>query len=136
MYNFIKQIAVISATRFVFIPAGCKSPEPKPATDQLPITVVDSTTAGTISGTVTFHRPQAKPVMLDMTQDPACPQGPQPADSARHGNAAPNVFVYIKEGLGNARSAVPDTPQALNQIGSSYQPHSVCVTLPQPPQIR
>lgn len=136
MHNFIKQIAVISATLFVFISAGCKSPEPKPATDQRPVTVVDSTTAGTISGTVTFDRPQAKPVMLDMSQDPACPQGPQPADSARHGNAAPNVFVYIKEGLGNARFGVPETPQVLNQIGCRYVPHMMGVMVGQTLEIR
>lgn len=136
MYNFIKQIALICATLFVFISAGCKSSEPKPATDQRPITVVDPAKAGIISGIITFDGPQAKAVMLDMSQDPACPQGPQSADSVRHGNGAPNVFVYIKEGLGNARFGVPGTPQVLNQIGCRYVPHMMGVMVGQTLDIR
>jgi len=136
MYNFIKQIALICATLLVFISAGCKSSEPKPATDQRPITVVDPAKAGIISGTISFDGPQPKAVMLDMSQDPACPQGPQPADSARHGNGASNVFVYIKEGLGNARFGGPGTPQVLNQIGCRYVPHMMGVMVGQTLEIR
>src|SRR6267142_2443516 len=120
MYNFIQQIAFISATLIVFISAGCKSSEPKPVTDQRPITVVDPATAGTISGTITFDGAPVKPVMIDMSQDPACPQGLQPSDGRNSGGLS-NVFVYIKEGLGNARFALPGTPQVRNQIGCRYE---------------
>lgn len=136
MHHFIRQIAFLSATLLVFIFTGCKSSEPKPVTDQRPITVVDPAKAGTVSGTITFDGPQAKPVMLDMSQDPACPQGPQPADSARTGNAAPNVFVYIKEGLGNSRFALSGTPPILNQIGCRYVPHMMGVMVGQTLEIR
>jgi hypothetical protein len=135
MYNFIQQIALISATLFVFISAGCKSSEPKPVTDQRPITVVDPAKAGTISGTITFDGPPVKPVMIDMSQDPACPQGLQPSDGRTSGGL-PNVFVYIKEGLGNARFALPGTPQVLNQIGCRYVPHMMGVMVGQTLEIR
>jgi len=135
MYNFIQQIALISATLFVFISAGCKSSEPKPVTDQRPIAVVDPAKAGTISGTITFDGPPVKPVMIDMSQDPACPQGLQPSDG-RNSGGLPNVFVYIKEGLGNARFALPGTPQVLNQIGCRYVPHMMGVMVGQTLEIR
>jgi hypothetical protein len=136
MHNSFKPIAFISAILLVFISAGCKSSEPKPAIDPRPITVVDPAKAGAVSGVITFDGPQAKPVVLDMSQDPACPQGPQPADSARPGNAAPNIFVYIKEGLGNARFGLPETPPVLNQIGCRYVPHMMGVMAGQTLEIR
>jgi hypothetical protein len=74
--------------------------------------------------------------MLDMSQDPACPPGPQPSDSTRPTSAMPNIFVYIKEGLGTARFAVPGEPAVLNQVGCRYVPHVMGIMVGQPLEVR
>ena len=69
---------------------------------------MDAATAGTISGVVSLKGQPPKMKPLDMTADPGCPTGPQPAEVvvAKDGKLA-NVFVYVKEGLPQGNFAVP-----------------------------
>src|SRR5262252_9019091 len=61
-------------------------------------TMVDKSTAGAISGIVSFQGTAPKMPMLDLSSDPACPPDPEPQDVVlvRDGKLA-NVFVYVKE---------------------------------------
>ncbi|HET9838938.1 MAG TPA: carboxypeptidase regulatory-like domain-containing protein, partial [Candidatus Angelobacter sp.] len=66
--------------------------------------------------------PKLKP--LDMSQDPACPSGPQPGDAVMIiGGKLADVFVYIKEGVPQGTFAVPTEPAVLDQRGCRYVPH-------------
>jgi hypothetical protein len=62
-----------------------------------------------------------------MDSDPLCKPEPGAAVSERlqvgPGNGLQNVFVYIKDGLGTRRYAVPTTPVTLDQKGCLYIPH-------------
>ena len=48
------------------------------------------------------------------------------------GGALQNVFVYVKDGLGDLRFPVPATPVVLDQKGCHYVPHVLGVQVGQP----
>lgn len=109
--------------------AACNNTQPAPQpssapASEAPLAVVDSATAGSIVGTITYQGPPLpKMHMLDMTQDPGCPTSPQPAEAIaiRNGKLA-NVFIYVKEGLPAGRFPVPAEPAVLDQKGCRYIP--------------
>ena len=47
------------------------------------------------------------------------------------GGALQNVFVYVKDGLGDLKFPVPSTPVVLDQKGCHYTPHVVGVQVGQ-----
>src|SRR5262245_14939179 len=87
---------------------------------------VAASTAGTISGVVSFTGMPPKVKPLDMTADPGCPTGPQPADVVlvKDGKLA-NVFIYVKEGLPQGKFAVSGEQVVLDQKGCRYNPHMI-----------
>jgi plastocyanin len=97
---------------------GAESAAPAPAP-----TPIDPATAATVSGTVKFDGSAPKPSKIDMSQDPAC-KGTNESETvvAEKGDLA-NVFVYVKDGLGNRTFAVPSQPVTLDQSGCRYHPH-------------
>jgi plastocyanin len=119
--------------------AGCK-PQPtseQPAAASKPATIsVDTSTVGTISGAVSLKGQPPKMKPLDMTADPGCPTGPQPAEVvvANAGKLA-NVFVYVKDGLPQGNFAVPSEPVVLDQKGCHYSPHILGIMAGQPLKI-
>ncbi len=82
---------------------------------------------GVIAGSVTFAGAAPKPRPLPMDSDPQCAAAAPGATSeviiVGAGNGIKNVFVYVKEGLGARRYAVPSTPVTLDQQGCRYVPH-------------
>ena len=80
------------------------SSEMKPSAMATPI---DPATAASVSGTVNFDGPAPKAQKIDMSQDPAC-KGTNTAETlvVDDGKLA-NVFVYVKEGLGDRTFDVP-----------------------------
>jgi plastocyanin len=81
---------------------------------------------GIIAGTMTYEGTPAAPKALPMDSDPRCPPDPK-ATSERlvvgAGSGLQNVFVYVKDGLGNRTYAIPATPVVLDQKGCRYVPH-------------
>src|SRR5215470_976968 len=125
-----KLIAICSlALLAIYAVAGCQkkeAPAEQPATPSAtatPATPIDPATAATISGTVKLDGPVPKAATIDMSQDPAC-KGTNVAENvvASGGNLS-NVFVYVKEGLGNRTFDVPNDPVVLDQRGCRYHPH-------------
>jgi hypothetical protein len=86
-------------------------------------TPIDPTTVATVSGTVKFDGTAPKPSKIDMSQDPGC-KGANEAETlvVSDGDLA-NVFVYVKDGLGNRTFDVPSAPVVLEQKGCQYHPH-------------
>ena len=62
-----------------------------------------------------------------MDADPVCAKVNPGATSEilvlGRANGLKNVFVYVKDGLGSRRYAVPSTPVSLDQKGCIYVPH-------------
>jgi hypothetical protein len=73
-------------------------------------TPIDPATVATVSGTVKFDGAAPKAAKIDMSQDPAC-KGTNEAENVvvDSGDLA-NVFVYVKDGLGNRTFDVPKDP--------------------------
>jgi plastocyanin len=100
-----------------------ESTAPPPPTEN----PVDPATAGTITGRVTFAGTAPTLPALRMDSDPNCSQqgATAPNESVVVGSngALQNVFVYVKDGLGNLRFPVPSTAVVLDQRGCRYVPH-------------
>jgi plastocyanin len=110
------------------LPLGCSKSQPaseQPATAPKAATIsIDTSTAGAITGVVSFKGTAAKMKPLDMTADPGCPPTPQTAEVVMvNGGKLANVFVYVKEGLPQGSFAVPAEPVVLDQKGCRYIPH-------------
>lgn len=108
--------------------AGCSKSQPaseqSSAAPKAATINIDPSTAGSISGVVSFKGAPPKLKPLDMTQDPGCPSSPQPSDAVvvNSGKLA-NVFIYVKEGLPQGTFAVSNDPVVLDQKGCRYNPH-------------
>src|SRR6184192_1864790 len=113
----------------VLLLAGCgKKEEEQPAATSAPAaapapTPIDPATAATVSGTVKFEGAAPAAQKIDMSQDPAC-KGANTAEAVvASGGHLANVFVYVKEGLGNRTFDVPKEAITLDQSGCKYHPH-------------
>jgi len=128
-----KVLAVAAACAAVLVVGGCKKQSATEPAQQF--TTIDWANAGTIQGTIHYTKTPPKPVQIDMNQDPACTLGPalfaEQNVVGKDGGYA-NVFVYLKEGLGNKVYAAPTQPVDIDQKGCRYIPHVVGVMAGQP----
>lgn len=131
----MKSIPSFFAFLVVMLVLGCSKPAPAPSVQPAapPPIAIDKSTAGVVTGTVSFKGTPPKFPALDMTSDPGCPKKPEPADVVmlKDGRLA-NVFVYIKEGLPQGAFAPPSTPVVLTQKGCRYSPHIMGIMAGQP----
>src|SRR4029078_1362488 len=109
------------------------SSEMKPSATATPI---DPATAASVSGTVTFGGAAPKAAKIDMMQDAAC-MGNIVAETivANDGKLA-NVFVYVKDGLGDRTFDVPKDSVTIDQKGCRYHPHVLGVMTGQNVEIK
>ncbi len=130
----MKTKAMIAASAaLLLLAAGCKK-QSTPAASQTSYTAIDPETAGAIEGTVHYVGTPPKPIQIDMNQDPACTLGPTNMSEGYVVNKGgfANVFVYVKDGLGNRVYAPPAQPVDIDQKGCRYVPHVVGVMVGQP----
>ena len=97
---------------------GAPSPAAAPAA-----TPIDPATAATVSGTVKFEGVAPKPAKIDMSQDPNCQGGNVAENVVVSDGHLQNVFIYIKDGLGNRTFDAPKDTVTLSQSGCRYHPH-------------
>jgi plastocyanin len=112
--------------------AGCSKKEnteeqtasaPGSAQPAAAATPIDPATVASVSGTAKFDGAAPKPAKIDMSQDPAC-KGANAAETiVADGGKLANVFVYVKDGLGNRTFDVPKDAVTLDQSGCRYHPH-------------
>ena len=116
-----------------------EAPAASPAAEQpaaQPATPIDPATVATINGTVKFDGTAPKASKIDMSQDPGC-KGTNEAETVIVGGGdLANVFVYVKDGLGNRTFDVPKDPVVLDQQGCRYHPHVLGVMAGQTVQIK
>ena len=102
---------------------------------------VDEATAGSISGKVLVEGTLPQNAPIQMSSDPACDAANKGAAAAQEtylasGGGLQNVFVYIKDGLGNKYLFdTPTEPVKLEQKGCHYVPHVLGVRVGQPLQV-
>jgi len=102
---------------------------------------IDPATTGDLKGTVVINGPAPENAPVRMNADPMCArsaQGPQFMETykvAADGKSIANVFVYVKDGLGNYVYDQPAEPVTLNQEGCRYIPHVFGVRVGQPVEI-
>ena len=101
-----------------------------------PATPIDPATVATINGTVKFDGTAPKPAKIDMSQDPGCKGANEAESIVVSGGDLANVFVYVKDGLGNRTFDVPKDPVVLEQQGCRYHPHILGVMAGQTVQIK
>jgi plastocyanin len=102
---------------------------------------VDEATAGTITGVVAFEGTAPANEAIRMNADPACVKaasGPQQQETflvGSDGKTLGNVFVYVKDGLGNYVFDTPTQAAQLDQQGCRYTPHVFGIRVGQPLEI-
>ena len=106
-----------------------------PATPAPTVSPVNAETAGNIAGKITFEGTAPKPGIVRMDSDPNCVQAGAPSTDETvvvgDAGALQNVFVYVKDGLGNLRFPIPSEPVVLDQKGCHYVPHVLGVQVGQ-----
>jgi hypothetical protein len=102
---------------------------------------VDPATAGTVSGMVVLDGMAPANAPIRMNADPICvrevkePQFMQTYVVGSDGKSLANVFVYVKDGLGNYVFDTPTEPAIIDQHGCRYEPHVFGMRAGQPLQI-
>jgi plastocyanin len=129
----IRNITAVALCTLLLAGAGCRKKSENGAPAGV-YTTIDASTAGTVSGTIHFTGAPPKRIVIDMAQDPACAV----ADTnyteqyaVQNGGLA-NVFIYVKDGLGNRLYAPSSDPAVIDQQGCRFTPHVVGVMAGQP----
>ena len=102
---------------------------------------VDTATAGEVKGVVMLDGVAPKNEPIKMNADPVCvkqnkdPQFQETYEVSSDGKTLGNVFVYIKDGLGNYVYDTPTTPAKIDQQNCRYHPHVFGMRVGQPLEI-
>jgi plastocyanin len=102
---------------------------------------VDMATAGSVKGVVNFDGVAPKNEPIKMNADPVCvkqnkeQQFQETYLVADDGKTLGNVFVYVKDGLGNYIYDTPTTPAKIDQQNCRYHPHVFGMRVGQPLEI-
>ena len=121
----MKGIGVMTAALcagLVLAGAGCRKASHEPAVSY---TQIDDANGATISGFVHLSGKAPSPVEIDMAQDPACSMAGTNMSQqyvVNQGGLA-NVFLYVRDGLGNKTYSVTRTPVVIDQKGCRFTPH-------------
>jgi len=128
------KLKLCSAALLLLAVTGCKktqSTADTSAATQPPAPTyfkVDTATAGTVTGTIKYEGPKAKPKVIDMSSDPACAKahkGGKVLDESllvdKNGDLA-NAFVYISKGLEGKAFAPPTDSVKIDQNGCWFRP--------------
>jgi plastocyanin len=90
---------------------------------------VDESKAGNVGGRVMIEGAVPTNPQVKMSADPYClhdnPNGATLENFVLNNGGLENVFVYVKDGLGNYYFDVPTEPVKLDQRGCTYHPHVV-----------
>ena len=119
--------------------AACSGKPPEPTGPPAGAKRVDASKAGNVAGRVLLDGPVPDNPPIQMTADPYCervhPGGASLENVVVANGGLENVFVYVKDGLGNYYFEVPSEPAKLDQAGCRYVPHVLGVRVGQPLEI-
>jgi len=104
-----------------------------------PAAAVDPATAATVTGKVTFAGTPPPAQAVKLSSDPYCekanPGLKTETEVVGSDGSVGNVFVYVKDGLGNRTFPTPSEPVIMDQKGCHYTPHVMGIQIGQPLQI-
>ena len=135
----IKGIFALAVAAGVLLPGlGCRNNQSTPP-QTAHYSQIDTANSGAIEGTIHLAGKAPARVVINMAQDPGCAAGQGLNKSEGYivndGKMA-NVFVYLKDGLGNRIYAAPASPVVIDQQGCRYLPHVVGLMVGQPLEVR
>jgi hypothetical protein len=138
-----RSFKVLAAVCVLAALAACGSDTSKSATPGSPAPdakKVDPATAATLTGKVLLDGTAPAPTEIKTASDPTCTEankdGLKSETYVVDNGALENVFVYIKDGLGNKYIFdTPTEPVKLDQKGCHYSPHVVGLRTTQPLEI-
>ncbi|HAK54632.1 MAG: hypothetical protein QF463_16520 [Vicinamibacterales bacterium] len=89
---------------------------------------IDAATVGNITGTIMLEGTPPEAETIRMNSDPVCAQEAGDSELTEYyvvgdDGSLSNVFVYVKEGLGDRTFPTPSEPAMLDQDGCRYTPH-------------
>jgi hypothetical protein len=105
------------------------------STPETPAATAKADGPGVVTGKITFDGEPPIRTPVRMAADPNCKPGPESLSETiivAEDRGLKNVFVHVKDGLGNAVYAAPTTPIKLDQVGCRYEPHVFGVFVGQP----
>jgi plastocyanin len=119
--------------------ASCGREQPAATTPPPDAPRVDESKAGTIVGRVLVEGPVPDNPLVKMASDPVCMRENKDGTTLEtfvvEKGGLNNVFVYIKDGLGNYYFETPSDAVKLDQKGCRYTPHVFGVRVGQPIEI-
>jgi len=108
------------------VASACGGPDEAPGPPPPVDSPVDPATAGSLVGRITLVGTPPAAEVINRHSDPYCAglgeARTQTYMVGRDGGLQ-NVFVHVKDGLGDLRFPVPSTPVVLDQRGCTYVPH-------------
>jgi len=137
----MRSCVVALALGMLTVSVACGGEKSAPAPAVPAGLAVDPATAGMVTATVKFEGAVPAPEMITLTGDPKCvseqgaPQRPAESLVVGDNQALQNVFVYVKDGLGNFAFPVPSQTVVLDQDKCRYTPRVLGVRVGQPLQI-
>ena len=141
IHRFRLVVSAVALASAVACGGGSEAPPASTPAAAPAASAVDPATAANITGRVVVkgHVPKAEAV--SMSGDPTCVRGTAGTAPTEYFVVGPdggldNVFVYVKNGLGNRVFPAPATPVVLDQNGCRYVPHVAGVQVDQPLEVR
>lgn len=116
---------------------GNSEKEAAPAAAPAVSNPVDPATAGSLKGSIKLEGTPPAAETINRKSDAYCEQQGEAKtqDYVVSGGGLQNVFVYVKDGLGNLKFPVPTTPLVLDQKGCTYAPRVFGIQTGQPLEI-
>ena len=136
----LRVVAVLTALGLAAAACGGGSQPPAPASTPPPNAPrVDAAKAGSVTGRVVFDGPAPQNAPIKMSADPVCIRlnagGATFETFMVKDGGLDNVFVYVKDGLGQYSYDTPAEPVKLDQQGCRYSPHVFGIRVGQPLEI-
>jgi len=116
---------------------GNNEKEAAPAAAPAVSNPVDPATAGSLKGSIKLEGTPPAAETISRRSDAYCEQQGEAKtqDYVVSNGGLQNVFVYVKDGLGNLKFPVPTTPVVLDQKGCTYVPRVFGIQTGQPLEI-
>ena len=140
-----RHLQVFACVSAIAAAAACGGGSEPAQTSQPPAQVaptekVDESKAGNVTGKVTLDGAAPKNEPIKMNSDQVCMREASGAQAQEtfvvgDGGTLQNVFVYVKEGLGDRQFDTPTEAVKLDQDGCRYHPHVFGIRVGQPLEI-
>jgi plastocyanin len=136
----VRDLRTIAAGVLLMAACACNSSKaPAPAAPPADAKRVDSSKAGSLEGRVRLDGQPPPNAPIKVAADPVCmaanTDGATTESYIVKDGGLDNVFVYVKDGLGNYYFDVPTEPVTLDQQRCRYSPHVFGIRAGQPLEI-